>query len=72
MGQFEKNCPIRPEKHETDRPLRNQLVPARVAFVEAARFFGRASFFPAETKLNPWLRTAKFVIPSEVRNLSSV
>src|ERR1017187_2204713 len=46
-----KNCPIRPEKHGTDRPLRNRLLSARVAFVEAARHLGGHEHCRTKAKL---------------------
>jgi HSP20 family protein len=61
VSPFEKNCPIRPEKHGTDRPLRNHLIATRVAFVEAARFLGGHLSSLAKTNLTRYRKFRQIV-----------
>jgi len=53
--RLKRNCPIRPEKHGVDRALKNRVVPARIAFAGAARFFWAGIRLPGQNRTVPLL-----------------
>ena len=46
-------CPLGPEKHGTERPLRHRLTIVGFALVAAARFLGGQLFVPLTDEIGP-------------------